>query len=65
MKSNYLIIMLILVTNFKLGNMLPSRRWAGYAANVGGLSRGCRILLGNPEGRRLLERVMCMWFLQN
>jgi hypothetical protein len=56
--------MLILVKNFKLGNMLSSRRWAGYAAHVGGLRKGCKILLGKPEGWRLLERVMCIWFLQ-
>jgi len=56
--------MLILFMNSKLGNMLPSRRWAGYAAHIGELSKGCKILLGNPEGWRLLDRVMCMWFLQ-
>jgi len=56
--------MLILVTNFKLGSMLPSRRWAGNATHVGGLRKGCKILHGKPEGQRLLERVMCVWFLQ-
>lgn len=48
--------MLILVTYFKLGIMLPSRRWTGYAAHVGGMRKGCKHLLGKPEGWRLFER---------
>jgi hypothetical protein len=49
--------MLILATYFKLVNILPSRRrWARYAAHVGGMRNRCKILLGQPEGQRLLGR---------
>ena len=50
--------MLILVTYFTPGIMLPSSRWAGYAAHVGEMRKGCKILLDKPEGWRLLERYM-------
>jgi hypothetical protein len=38
--------------------MIKSRRmrWAGHVARMGEKRNVCRILLGKPEGNRLLER---------
>jgi hypothetical protein len=38
--------------------MIKSRRirWAGHAAPVGETRNACRILVGNPEGKRPLGR---------
>jgi hypothetical protein len=43
--------------------MIKSRRviWAGHVAQMGAKRNACRILVGNPEGKRPLGRPRCMW----
>jgi hypothetical protein len=43
--------------------MIKSRRmrWAGHVAYMGAKRNACRILLGNPEGKRPLGRPRHMW----
>jgi hypothetical protein len=43
--------------------MIKARRmrWAGHVALIGGKRDACRILVGKPEGRRLLGRPRCRW----
>jgi hypothetical protein len=43
--------------------MIKSRRmrWAGYVARMGEKMNVCRILVGNPEGKRPLGRIRRMW----
>jgi hypothetical protein len=43
--------------------MIKSRRmrWAGHVARMGDKRNACRILVGNPEGKRPLGRPRCRW----
>jgi hypothetical protein len=43
--------------------MIKSRRirWAGHVARMGEKRNAYRILVGNPEGKRLLGRPRCRW----
>jgi hypothetical protein len=43
--------------------MIKSRRlrWAGHVAQMGAKMNAYRILVGKPEGRRLLGRPRCRW----
>jgi hypothetical protein len=36
-------------------------RWAGHVARMGANGNACRILVGKPEGKRLLGRHRCRW----
>jgi hypothetical protein len=36
-------------------------RWAGHVACMGRKRNVCRVLVGKPEGRRLLRRTTCTW----
>jgi len=36
-------------------------RWAGHVARMGEEKGTCRVLVGKPEGRRLLGRTRCRW----
>jgi len=36
-------------------------RWAGHVARMGEWRGICRVLVGKPEGRRLLERPRYRW----
>jgi hypothetical protein len=37
------------------------RRWTGHVARMGDKKGAYRILVGSPEGRRLLGRPRCRW----
>jgi hypothetical protein len=43
--------------------MIKSRRmrWAGHVAPMGKTRNACRILVGNPEGKRPLGRLKFRW----
>jgi hypothetical protein len=43
--------------------MIKSRRmrWAGHVARIGEKRNAYRILVGKPEGKRLLGRPRCRW----
>jgi hypothetical protein len=43
--------------------MIKSRRmrWAGYVARMEEKRHACRILVGNPEGKRPLGRLRHRW----
>jgi hypothetical protein len=43
--------------------MIKSRRmrWEGHAARMGEKRNACRLLVGNPEGKRLLGRQTRRW----
>jgi hypothetical protein len=43
--------------------MIKSRRvrWAGHVARMGVTRNAYRILVGKPEGKRLLGRPRCRW----
>jgi hypothetical protein len=43
--------------------LIISRRvkWAGYVSHVGEERKVYRILVGKPEGKRLLGRPRCRW----
>jgi hypothetical protein len=36
-------------------------RWARYVARFGEIRSAHKILVGKPEGEKLLERCRCMW----
>jgi hypothetical protein len=36
-------------------------KWAGYVAHLGEWRGAYRVLVGNPEGNRLLERLRRRW----
>jgi hypothetical protein len=40
---------------------LRRMRWAVHVARMGSMKNTCKILLGKPEGNRLLERPKCRW----
>jgi hypothetical protein len=44
--------------------MIKSRRmrWAGHVARMGETRKAYRILVGKPEGKRLLGRPKCRWW---
>jgi hypothetical protein len=43
--------------------IIKSRRmmWAGHVAQIGEKRSVCRLLVGNPEGKRPLGRPRCRW----
>jgi hypothetical protein len=43
--------------------MIKSRgmRWAGHVARIGEQKNACRIMVGNPEGKRPLVRPRHRW----
>jgi len=36
-------------------------RWADHVAQVGEMRNACRVLVGKPEGKRLLRRTRHRW----
>jgi hypothetical protein len=36
-------------------------RWSGHVAGIGEKRNMCRLLIGNPEGKRPLGRPRCRW----
>jgi hypothetical protein len=36
-------------------------RWAGHVGRMGVKRKVCKLLVGRPEGKRLLERPRCRW----
>jgi hypothetical protein len=40
---------------------LRRMRWAGHVARMGERRGACRVLVGKPEGKRLLGRHKCIW----
>jgi hypothetical protein len=47
--------------------MIKSRRmrWAGHVARMGEMRNAYRILVGKPEGKRLLGRPRRIWVIKN
>jgi hypothetical protein len=41
--------------------MVKRMRWAGHVARMGEKRNACRILVGNPEGKRPLGRPRRRW----
>jgi hypothetical protein len=42
-----------------------SMRWAGHIALIDEKRNACRLLVGKPEGKRLLRRPRCSWVGNN
>jgi hypothetical protein len=41
---------------YALPDIIRVMRWAGFVARMGEMRNACKILVGKPEGKRLLSR---------
>jgi hypothetical protein len=57
------VIQLNLYSSPSIIRMIESRmmRWAGHMARIGEKRNACRILVGNPEGKRPLGKPRRRW----
>ena len=43
------------------GDLPRTNRWAGHVARIGDRRVSGRVLVGRPEGKRLIGRSRCRW----
>jgi hypothetical protein len=53
----------VLYSSPNIIRLIKSRgmRWAGHVLRMGEESKVCRVLVGNPEVKRPLDRPRCRW----